>query len=82
MGDNSLRGAEPVPGFRDSVPQGLRSLFQEWRDRFADYTSPAGLPGYAGYDRWGLDAAADIVDHMAGRPFLMLVNVGAVDSSC
>jgi hypothetical protein len=81
LGDNALRGAEPIPGFREDVPQGLRSIFQEWRDRFAAYTSPAGLPGYAGYNRWGLDAAADIVAHLAGRPFLMLVNVGAVDSA-
>lgn len=81
LGDNALHGAEPIPGFRDSVPQGLRTLFQEWRDRFADYTAPQGLAGYAGYNRWGLDAAADIVEHLAGRSFLMLVNVGAVDSA-
>jgi len=81
LGDNALHGAEPIPGFRDSVPQGLCSLFQEWRDKFADYTAPQGLTGYAGYNRWGLDAAADIVEHLAGRRFLLLVNVGAVDSA-
>ena len=57
------------------------SLFQEWRDRFAEYTSPAGVPGYIGYNRWGIDAAADIVEHLPGCNFLMLVNVGAVDSA-
>jgi 2,3-bisphosphoglycerate-independent phosphoglycerate mutase len=81
LGNNALHGAEPTPGFRDGVPLGLRSLFQEWRDRFKDYTSPQGLAGYRGYNRWGLDAAADIVEHLAGQRFLMLVNVGAVDSA-
>jgi hypothetical protein len=81
LGDNSLRGAEPIPGFRDNVPPGIRHLFQDWRDRFAGYTSEAGLPGYAGYNAWGLDAAADIVEHLPGQPFIMLVNVGAADSA-
>ncbi len=81
LGDNALHGAEPTPGFRDDVPAGLRVLFQEWRDRFAEYTEPAGLPGYAGNNAWGLDAAADIVEHLPGQPFIMLVNVGAVDSA-
>ena len=38
LGDNALHGAEPIPGFRENVPAGLRALFQEWRDRFAGYT--------------------------------------------
>ena len=57
------------------------SLFQEWRDRFAEYTLPAGLPATLGNNAWGLDAAADIVEHLPGQPFVMLVNVGAVDSA-
>jgi 2,3-bisphosphoglycerate-independent phosphoglycerate mutase len=81
LGDNAMHGAEPTPGFRESAPICLRPLFQEWRDRFAEYSAPQGVAGYAGYDAWGLDAAADIVRHQTGRPFLMLVNVGAVDSA-
>jgi hypothetical protein len=81
LGDNALHGAEPTPGFRSNVPAGLRALFQEWRDRFAEYSAPAGVPGYAGYDAWALDAAADTVNHLMGQPFVMLVNVGAVDSA-
>ena len=81
LGDNALHGAEPTPGFRDNVPAGIRVLFQEWRDKFAEYSAPAGLPGYAGNDEWGLDAASDIVEHLPGQPFVMLVNVGAVDSA-
>ncbi|MDD1759427.1 MAG: hypothetical protein LUQ44_02360 [Methanothrix sp.] len=80
LDNNALHGAEPIPGFRGNVPPGLRSLFQEWRDRFAEYSSPAGLLGYIGYNRRGIDAAADIVEHLPGGNFLMLVNVGAVDS--
>ena len=81
LGDNALHGAEPTPGFRSNVPAGIRALFQEWRDRFADYTAPVGLPGYVGNNAWGLNAAADIVEHLPGQPFVMLVNVGAVDSA-
>jgi len=81
LDNNALHGAEPTVGFQNGVPQGLRSLFQEWRDRFKDYTAPQGLAGYQGYNQWGLDAVADIVEHLAGRRFLMLVNVGAVDSA-
>ncbi|NMC10178.1 MAG: sulfatase-like hydrolase/transferase [Methanothrix sp.] len=79
--DNSIFGAEPIPGFRAGTPAGLRSLFQEWRDKFASYTAVQGVAGYAGYNSWGLDATADIVEHLLGNHFLMLVNVGAVDSA-
>lgn len=81
LGDNSLHGAEPVLGLRSSAPPGLSTLLGQWRDRFANYTAPEGLEGYAGYNSWGLDSAADIIRHLPGRPFLMLVNVGAVDSA-
>ena len=40
-----------------------------------------GCPATQGYNAWGLDAAADIVEHLPGQPFIMLVNVGAVDSA-
>jgi hypothetical protein len=81
LGDNALHGAEPIPGFRESAPQDLHELLGTWRDNFSEYTFAAGLPGYAGYDRWGLDAAAALVDRLGSRHFLMLVNVGAVDSA-
>ncbi|MFZ2376898.1 MAG: sulfatase-like hydrolase/transferase [Methanothrix sp.] len=79
--DNSLRGAEPIPGFSSSAPAGLTVLFQEWRDRFAEYSNPQGIHGYAGYNAWALDAAADTVEHLIGKPFILLVNAGAVDSA-
>jgi len=81
LGDNSLHGAEPIPGFRATAPAGLRYRFQAWRDRFARYAAPQGVAGYAGYNAWALDAAADTVRNLSGQRFLMLVNVGAVDSA-
>ena len=81
LGDNALHGAEPIPGFRAGAPPALSPLFQEWRDRFAGYTFEQGAAGYAGYNAWALDAASDIVEHLPGQRFLMLVNVGAVDSA-
>jgi len=79
--DNVLQGAEPTPGFRPDAPEGLRTLFQEWRDRFAGYSNREGMAGYAGYNAWALDAASDTVEHLIGKPFIMLVNAGAVDSA-
>ena len=79
--ENALHGAEPIPGFRSDAPEGLRILFQQWRDRFAQYSAPQGMAGYAGYNAWALDAAADTVEHLIGKPFIMLVNAGAVDSA-
>ncbi len=80
LDDNSIHGAEPVPGFRGNVSEDLRSLLQAWRDRFAWYTSVYGTAGYSEYNRWGIDAASDLVAHLRDRPFLLLVNVGATDS--
>ena len=79
--ENALHGAEPIPGFRSHAPQGLRTLFLQWRDRFAQYSAPQGMAGYAGYNAWALDAAANTVEHLIGKPFIMLVNAGAVDSA-
>jgi hypothetical protein len=81
LGDNSMHGAQPIPGFRACAPPGLRYRFQVWRDRFARYAAPQGVAGYAGYNAWALDVAADSVQNLSGQRFLMLVNVGAVDSA-
>ena len=81
LDDNAIHGAEPIPGFRDGVPQDLHELLQTWRDRFSAYTADAGTAGYAGYNQWGLDTVTDLVEHLGSRHFLLLVNVGAVDSA-
>jgi 2,3-bisphosphoglycerate-independent phosphoglycerate mutase len=79
--DNSLWGAEPLFGSRADLPSDLADLLQSWRCRFPEYNRERGVPGYVGYNAWGLDAAADIVTAMGSSPFLLMVNVGAVDSA-
>lgn len=79
--DNALHSAEPTPGFRPGAPEGLRTHFQQWRDRFAAYSNAEGIAGYAGYNAWALEAAADTVEHLIGKQFILLVNAGAVDSA-
>jgi 2,3-bisphosphoglycerate-independent phosphoglycerate mutase len=79
--DNSLWGAEPLVGSRADLPSDIADLFAVWRDRFSLYNQERGVPGYVGYNAWGLDAAADFVSAMGSRPFLLTVNVGAVDSA-
>jgi 2,3-bisphosphoglycerate-independent phosphoglycerate mutase len=81
LSDNSLHGAEPIPGFRAGSAENLSPVFQVWRDRFAGYTAGSGISGYAGYNAWALAAAADCVRHLSGQRFLMLVKVGAADSA-
>jgi len=81
--DNSLWGAEPLLGCRADIPVDLVELLQAWRDRFPQYNRERGVPGYVGYNAWGLDVAAAVVSAMGSKscPFLLLVNVGAVDSA-
>jgi len=81
--DNSLWGAEPLAGSRADLPSDLVDLLSSERDRFPLYNQERGVPGYVGYNAWGLVAAADVVSSMSSksRPFLLMVNVGAVDSA-
>jgi hypothetical protein len=79
--DNSLWGAEPLLATKADLPSDLEDLLWTWRDRFPLYNQEKGVAGYAGYNAWALDAAADLVTSMEGRPFLLIANVGAVDSA-
>jgi len=79
--DNSLWGAVPLFGSRADLPSDLTDLLQSWRSRFPEYNQVRGVPGYVDYNAWGLDAAADVISAMGSRPFLLMVNVGAVDSA-
>jgi len=81
LGDNALHGAEPIPGLRAGALPGLSAVMQGWRDAFSAYTAREGVAGYAGYNAWALDCASDLVRHLAGQRFLLMVNVGAVDSA-
>ena len=38
LDDNSLHGAEPIPGFRAGAAASLSPILQKWRDRFGRYT--------------------------------------------
>ena len=81
LDDNSLHGAEPIPGFRAGAAASLSPILQRWRDRFGRYTGEQGTLAYINYNAWALDAAADVVDNLSGRKFILLVNAGGVDSA-
>lgn len=81
LDDNSLHGAEPIPGFRAGAASRLSPILQRWRDRFGRYTGEQGTLAYINYNAWALDAAADLVGNLSGRKFIMLVNAGGVDSA-
>lgn len=81
LDDNSLHGAEPIPGFRAGAAASLSPILQKWRDRFGRYTGEPGTLAYINYNAWALDAAADLVDNLSGRKFIMLVNAGGADSA-
>jgi len=81
LDDNSLHGAEPIPGFRAGAAASLSPILQRWRDRFGRYTGEQGALAYINYNAWALDAAADLVGNLSVRKFIMLVNAGGVDSA-
>jgi len=81
LDDNSLHGAEPIPGFRAGAAASLSPILQKWRDRFGRYTGEQGTLAYINYNAWALDAAADLVGNLSGRKFIMLVNAGGTDSA-
>ena len=81
LDDNSLHGAEPIPGFRAGAAASLSPILQRWRDRFGRYTGEQGTLAYINYNAWALDAAADLVGNLSVRKFIMLVNAGGVDSA-
>jgi hypothetical protein len=49
--------------------------------RFQDYEHHVGTQVYADYNRFELDTAADLVERMGSRPFVLFMNVGGVDSA-
>ena len=55
LSDNAMRGADHTPGFRDRAPISLRPLFQDWQNRFDEYSEPQGVV------RYGLFADLQIV---------------------
>ncbi|HWQ18605.1 MAG TPA: alkaline phosphatase family protein [Methanotrichaceae archaeon] len=81
MADNAIKGAEPTPGGRADLPEDMRQRLEAWYGRFDSYTTGEGVASYQGYNLWALEAVTDLVEHIDGRKFIMIVNVGAVDSA-
>ncbi len=81
LDDNSLKGAEPIPGFRAGAAGNISPLFQKWRDSFGRYADGSGIAAYIEYNAWALDGAREIVRNLSGQKFVLLVNAGGVDSA-
>jgi hypothetical protein len=79
--NNSIPGTGPTMGARGSLSEDLRQDLNLWQSRFQDYASNHGQKAYAAYHRWGLDAAADLVERLGPRPLILFMNVGDVDSA-
>lgn len=73
--ENNSLSADPTMGSRSDLPEDARSIMEEWMHAYRFYAS-----SYARYNRWGLDAASDIVRRL-DRPFLLTVNIGGIDSA-
>jgi 2,3-bisphosphoglycerate-independent phosphoglycerate mutase len=76
--NNSLH-EEPTLAARAGAPQELLQLLEAERDRFGDY-SAEGPEAYSKYNRWEIDAACDLLARVPS-PFLLLINLGGVDSA-
>lgn len=81
FGNNSIYDANASLRAGNSLPSDLRAVLEKWRDAFPDYANGRGTEAYLGYNRWGLDAASNLVDNLGNRSFILMINVGAVDSA-
>jgi len=79
--NNSIPGPGPTIGARGGLPEDIRQDLGLWQSRFQDYASNHGQKAYADYNRFDLDAAADLVERLGSRPFVLFMNVGGVDSA-
>ena len=79
--DNSISGPGPSMGARGSLPEDLRQDLLAWQGKFWHYYLNQGQIAYADYNRWAIDAAADLVPQLWPRPFILFINVGGVDSA-
>lgn len=81
FGNNSIYNAKASLSARKNLPADLRAALEKWRDAFPAYDSGHGTETYISYNSWALDAASDIIEDLEDRPFLFMINVGAVDSA-
>lgn len=71
------------PYSHESVSQNISILMTEWSNLTEYLGDTDGVPRYIAYNRWAIDASNAIVQDLSLNdvPFLMLINVGAVDSA-
>jgi 2,3-bisphosphoglycerate-independent phosphoglycerate mutase len=81
VGNNTVRDVKATLNSRKNLPQDLRRTLERWCNVSANYTAGSGTDAYIGCDRWGIDAACDLVENLGNRSFLLIVNVGAVDAA-
>ncbi|MDR0766953.1 MAG: sulfatase-like hydrolase/transferase [Methanosarcinales archaeon] len=73
--------------FEDSdqrIVNEIASVFDSLKNRASSYNSRDTAERYAGYNRFGVDAAYEVLSLMEkypGQKFIVVVNVGAVDST-
>jgi len=79
--NNSIYNANASLSTGKNLPADLRTALEKWRDAFPGYDVGHGTETYIGYNRWGLEAASDLVDNLGNRPFILIINVGAVDAA-
>ncbi|MFB3765014.1 MAG: alkaline phosphatase family protein [Methanotrichaceae archaeon] len=81
FGNNSIYNANASLSAKKNLPADLRTILEKWRDAFPEYDLGHGTETYIGYNRWGLEAASDLIEHLGNRPFILMTNVGAVDAA-
>ena len=71
------------PYDHESVSQNISILMTEWSNLTEYLGDTDGVPRYIAYNRWAIDVSDAIVRDLSLNdvPFLMLINVGAVDSA-
>lgn len=70
---------ERVSRTRANISGEVLGLMESWRLAFPSYARAEEVEGYLSYDKWALEAAADLV-WLLKVPFHLLLNTGAADS--
>ncbi|WP_316558213.1 sulfatase-like hydrolase/transferase [Methanimicrococcus hongohii] len=85
---NNMDFTVQTNSFEDSNPKivsEIASVFNSQKNRASSYMdSKDTSEKYAGYNRWGIDTAYEVLTVMEkypGQKFIVVVNVGAVDST-
>lgn len=72
-------------GSNEKIVREVESVLESHKNRASSYTNTKNLSDkYAGYNRWALDAAVEVLSVMEKYPdqkFILVISVGAVDST-